>query len=69
MEVIKLILYKKSINLLIKIQKIKQKIIKNFKGKKYKVPIYDNNKLFKEAKLFCEWYAKKYISKKKLPKS
>ena len=26
-----------------------------------------NNKLFKEAKLFSDWYAKKYISKKKLP--
>jgi aminoglycoside/choline kinase family phosphotransferase len=60
-------LYKKSIDLLSKIQKIKQKIIKNFKGKNYKVPIYKNNKLFKEAKLFSDWYAKKYISKKKLP--
>jgi len=60
--------YKKSIDLLIEIQKIKQKIIKNFKGKNYKVPIYENNKLFKEAKLFSDWYAKKYISKRKLPK-
>ena len=63
----KINLYKKSIDLLIEIQKIKQNIIKNFKGKNYKVPIYKNNKLFKEAKLFSEWYAKKYISKKKLP--
>ena len=63
----KINLYKKSIDLLIEIQKIKQNIIKNFKGKNYKVPIYDNNKLSKEAKLFSEWYAKKYISKKKLP--
>ena len=62
----KINLYKKSIDLLIEIQKIKKNIIKNFKGKKYKVPIYKNNKLFKEAKLFSEWYAKKYISKKKL---
>jgi aminoglycoside/choline kinase family phosphotransferase len=60
----KINLYKKSINLLIKIQKIKKKIIKNFKEKNYKVPIYENNKLFKEAKLFSDWYAKKYISKK-----
>ena len=64
----KINLYKKSINLLIEIQKIKQNIIKNFKGKNYKVPIYENDKLFKEAKLFSDWYAKKYISKKKLPK-
>ena len=63
----KINLYKKSIDLLIEIQKIKQNIIKNFKGKNYKVPIYENNKLFKEAKLFSDWYAKKYISKKKLP--
>jgi len=59
-------LYKKSIDLLCRIQKIKQKKIKNFIGKNYKLPIYDSNKLFKEAKLFSDWYAKKYISKKKL---
>jgi aminoglycoside/choline kinase family phosphotransferase len=64
----KINLYKKSIDLLNRIQKIKQDTIKNFKGKNYKVPIYENNKLFKEAKLFTDWYAKKYISKKKLPK-
>ena len=63
----KINLYKKSIDLLSKIQKIKKNKIKNFKGKNYKVPIYDNNKLFKEAKVFSDWYAKKYISKKKLP--
>jgi len=62
----KINLYKKSIDLLSKIQKIKQSNVKNFKGKNYKIPTYDGNKLFKEAKLFFEWYAKKYISKKKL---
>jgi aminoglycoside/choline kinase family phosphotransferase len=62
----KINLYKKSIDLLTKIQKIKQNKIKNFKGKNYKLPVYDGNKLFKEAKLFYDWYAKKYISKKKL---
>jgi aminoglycoside/choline kinase family phosphotransferase len=62
----KISLYKKSIDLLCKIQKIKQKKIKNFNGKNYKVPTYDDKKLFKEAKLFSDWYAKKYISKKKL---
>ena len=64
----KIILYKKSIDLLCRIQKIKQKKIKNFKGKNYTVPTYENRKLFKEAKLFTEWYTKKYIPKKKLPK-
>ena len=63
----KLNLYKKSINLLNKIQKIKQNKIKNFNKKNYKIPTYDHNKLFKEGKLFSKWYAKKYISKKKLP--
>ena len=63
----KINLYKRSIDLLNKIQKIKQKKIKNFKGENYKVPIYEDNKLFKEVKLFSDWYAKKYISKKKLP--
>ena len=59
-------LYKKSIDLLNKIQKIKKIKTKNFKGKNYEIPIYDNNLLFKEAKLFSDWYAKKYIPKKKL---
>ena len=62
----KINLYKKSIDLLSKIQKIKQNKIKNFKGKNYKIPVYHDNKLFKEAKLFSDWYTKKYISKKKL---
>ena len=62
----KINLYKKSINLLSKIQKITQKKIKNFKGKNYKIPTYEGNKLFKEAKLFSDWYAKKYVSKKKI---
>ena len=63
----KIKLYKKSIDLLKKIQKIKKNKSKNFKGKNYNLPVYDDNKLFKEAKLFSDWYAKKYISKKKLP--
>ena len=60
-------LYKKSVDLLGKIQKIKRKKIKNFNGKNYKILIYERNQLFKEAKLFSDWYAKKYIPKKKLP--
>ena len=62
----KINLYKRSIDLLAKIQKIKQNKIKDFNGKNYKIPIYEDNKLFSEAKLFCDWYAGKYISKKKL---
>ena len=62
----KINLYKKSIDLLNKIQKITQHTIKDFNGKNYKIPIYKDNKLFNEAKLFSDWYTKKYISKKKL---
>ena len=61
----KINLFKKSIDLLIKIQKIKKNNAKNFKGKNYKIPVYDNSKLFVETKLFIDWYAKKYVSKKK----
>ena len=50
------------------IQKIKQNRSKNFKGKTYKIPIYNNVKLFNEANLFCEWYAKKFVKKNKLTK-
>ena len=56
-------LYKKSVDLLGIIQKIKQNRSKNFKGKVYKIPIYNNVKLFNEANLFCEWYAKKFVKK------
>jgi N-acetylmuramate 1-kinase len=62
------ILYKKSINLLEVIQKVKQNRSKNFKGKIYKIPVYDNIKLFDEANLFSEWYAKKFVKKNKLIK-
>ena len=51
--------------MLIKIQKIKQNKTKNFKGQNYKIPIYNNAKLFAETELFLDWYAKKYISKNK----
>jgi N-acetylmuramate 1-kinase len=61
----KINLYKKSIILLNKIQKIKQNTTKNFKGKNYKIPIYSKAKLFAETKLFLDWYAKKYIAKNK----
>jgi len=50
------------------IQKIKQNRSKNFKGKTYKIPIYDNIRLFNEANLFYEWYAKKFVKKNKLTK-
>ena len=59
-------LFKSSINLLNKIQKIKANKVKNFKGKYYKLAVYDNKKLFEEVKLFNIWYVSKFISKKRV---
>ncbi len=64
----KINLYRKSIDLLNKIQKIKNLKSKNFNGKIYRIPIYDNYKLYSEAKLFTDWYSKKFVSKKELKK-
>jgi N-acetylmuramate 1-kinase len=61
-----IVLYKNSIKLLNKIQKIKQNKIRNFNGETYKIPTYDKNKLLVEAKLFSEWYAGRHISKKEI---
>ena len=55
--------FKKIINLLIKIQLIKTKKIKNFKNNDYKIPKYDKKILINEANLFCDWYAQKYLNK------
>ena len=63
----KISVYKKAIDLLIRVQKIKQNKTKTFQNKIYKLPTYDNQKLYSEAKLFIDWYAKKFISKNKLP--
>ena len=51
--------FKKIINLLNKIQSIKNRKIKNFKNKDYIIPKYDKKILINEASLFCDWYLKK----------
>ena len=58
-------LFKSSIHLLNKVQKIKANKVKNFKGKYYKLTVYDNKKLFDEVKLFNIWYVSKFITKNK----
>ena len=58
----KLSQFKKIINLLNKIQLIKNRKIKNFKNKNYIIPKYDKKILIEEANLFCDWYVKKYLS-------
>ena len=57
--------FKKIINLLIKIQSIKNRNVVNFKNKNYTIPKYDRRILFKEANLFCDWYVKKNLLKTK----
>ena len=65
-ETNKLKYFKKIIKILIKIQKIKQKKIINFKKKYYKIPIYSKKLLFKETSFFFNWYVPKVINKKKV---
>jgi len=57
--------FKKIIKTLNKIQLVKDKKIKNFKDKFYKIEDYKNKFLLNEAKLFNVWYAKKKLSQKK----
>ena len=55
--------YKKIVGLLIKIQSIKNRQIKNFKNKNYSIPKYKKKILIQEANLFCNWYIKINFSK------
>ena len=64
----KLYYFKKAINLLNKIQLIKNRKILNFKKKNYTIPKYDQKILIKESNLFCEWYIKHYFPKIKKDK-
>ena len=61
----KYFIFKKIIKILNKIQLIKDKKVKNFKNKLYKVQEYKNKILFDETKLFCDWYVPKILSKSK----
>ena len=61
----KYVIFKKIIKILNKIQLIKDKKVKNFKNKLYKVQEYNNKILFDETKLFCDWYVPKKLSKSK----
>jgi len=62
----KLVIYKKLVDLLIKIQKIKPKSkIKNIYGKSHTINKYSNKYLFKESDLFFDWYLTLFLSRKK----
>ena len=58
-----LLIFKKIINLLGKIQLIKNRNIINFKKQNYIIPKYSSKKLFEEAKLFSKWYVPQKIPK------
>ena len=55
---------KKIIEVLVKLQTIKNRRIKNFRKKIYIIPNYDKKILIKEANLFCDWYVKENLPKK-----
>jgi hypothetical protein len=61
----KLKIYKKILVILIKLQKIKLRKIKNFQKQFYKIPIYSNKLIFRESNLFLDWYIPKIINKNK----
>ena len=55
----KLLYFKRIIEILNKIQSIKDRKIKNFKNKNYTIPRYDRKILIKEVNLFTNWYIEK----------
>ncbi len=57
--------YKKILNLLSKINKIKIRNQKTFLRTKFKVPNYTSKMLLDETNLFIDWYLKKYLKGKK----
>ena len=57
--------FKKVIDVLSQIQKIKIRSVKNFKNQIYNVPEYSKKILIREANLFCDWYIKNNLPKKK----
>ena len=61
----KLVIFKRIIRLLNKLQLIRQRKIKNFKKKNYKIPNYHPKILLEEAKLFSDWYIDPYLVKSK----
>lgn len=62
----KLKIYKKLVDLLLKIQKIKPKQkIKNIKNNFHMIKKYSNEYLFEESNLFFDWYLPLFLNKKR----
>ena len=62
------LIFKKAINVLNKIQLVKDKKIKNFRNTVYLIKDYKNKILLDEARLFSYWYVTKKLNKKKINK-
>ena len=63
----KITTYKKIVDLLLKIQKIKAKSkIKSIGAKSHRIEIYSNKHLHKESDLFFNWYLPLFFKKKKV---
>ena len=60
------LIFKKAINVLNKIQLVKDKKIKNFRNSFYLLQDYKNQILLDEAKLFSYWYVPKKLDNKKI---
>ena len=61
-------IYKKILIILIKLQNIKVKKIKNFKKNFYKIPNYSKTLIYKEANLFLDWHVPYTLNKLKRSK-
>jgi len=62
----RLVIYKKLVDLLIKIQKIKPRLkLPNIGSGSYRVDKYTNRYLFRESNLFFDWYLPLFLNKKK----
>ena len=64
-------IYKRIVELLLKIQKIRIKKIKDINKKYYVIPKYTNKLMFQEVELFLRWYVPKFYNgaeKKKINK-
>ena len=62
------LIFKKVINVLNNIQLIRDKKIKNFRNKFYKIKDYKKKILFDETRLFSDWYVPRKLTKKKINK-
>ena len=60
------LIFNKILNILKRVQSIKDKHVLNFKNQKYKVMEYNNEILLKEANLFSKWYASRKLNKFKI---